>query len=476
MKKTMWVALSLALCASARADIRALTPQPADATRPWWMPRHEQCLAAVTNTPRDIVFLGDSITHNWRSPKEVLNLGFGGDRTEHVLWRITEGRELDGYQAKFVSVLIGSNNTGHFPVTEEPPVDTILGVRKVVQTVLAKQTNAIVVLNALFPRGTNAMDACRLRNDIVNREIRKFTDRKRVFWCDIADRFLEPDGTLPKRLFPDGLHPSAEGYAIWQEELKPYVEYALSDRTGPAPKERTSKSFAPAQPKRVAEATPVSRIFPWWIGKGKCWVTERLLEKRNEIAALKDRRVDVVLLGDSITHSWESTGKTSLAELRKRFSVLDIGDSGDVTQSLLWRIENGELDGYRARWIELLIGTNNANANGKPENIVAGVRRILDVIAEKQPQARVLLLAAFPRGESADDPKRKCLDAVNAAIRAFADGKKVVWLDFGAKFLDEKGDTRWCMPDRLHPNAEAYRDIWLPEILPYFEGTKGRDK
>lgn len=365
-------------------------------------------------------------------------------------------------------MLIGSNNTGHFPVAEEPPVDTILGVRKVVQTVLEKQTNAIVVLNALFPRGTNATDACRLRNDIVNREIRKFTDGKRVFWCDIADRFLEPDGTLPKRLFPDALHPSPEGYRIWQEELKPFVDYALSDRTGPAPKERTSKSFAPAQPKRVAEVTPMSRIFPWRIGKGHCWWTERLLAKRNEISTL-DRKVDIVLLGDSITHNWESAGKASLAELRKTHSVLDLGYSGDVTQSLLWRIENGELSGYRAKCIVLMIGTNNTNANSKPENTAAGVRRILDVIAEKQPSAKVLLLPIFPRGAGADDPKRVRNEEVNAIIRGFADGERVVWLDFNAKFLDEKGDTHWCMPDRLHPNAAAYHDIWLPAMMPHFK-------
>jgi len=86
--------------------------------------------------------------------------------------------------------------------------------------------------------------------------------------------------------------------------------------------------------------------------------------------------VDIVLLGDSITHNREINVKDSFAELRKSFAVLDLGYSGDVTQSLLWRIGNGELNGYRAKCIVLMIGTNNTDANAKPENVAADICRI----------------------------------------------------------------------------------------------------
>ena len=97
-----------------------------------------------------------------------------------------------------------------------------------------------------------------------------------------------------------------------------------------------------------------------------------------------------------------------------------------------------------------------------------GIRRVLDLIAAKHPEAKTLLLPIFPRGKDASDPVRMRNDKVNAQIKAFADGEKVVWLDFNAKFLDENGDTKWCMDDRLHPNQKGY-DIWWDAIRPYLE-------
>ena len=65
-------------------------------------------------------------------------------------------------------------------------------------------------------------------------------------------------------------------------------------------------------------------------------------------------------------------------------------------------------------------------------------------------------------------------EEVNAIIKSYADGEKVIWVDFNAKFLDAKGDTEWIMPDRLHPNATGYREIWLPAVLPHFKGICGK--
>ena len=116
----------------------------------------------------------------------------------------------------------------------------------------------------------------------------------------------------------------------------------------------------------------------------------------------------------------------------------------------------------------LMIGTKNCGretAYDKPEDVVKGIRRILDVIAEKQPQTKTLLLPIFVRGNGPDHPGRKRNDAANAAIKAFADGDKVIWVDFNAKYLDKKGDTKWIMPDRLHPNAAGYK-IWTEAVLP----------
>ena len=123
----------------------------------------------------------------------------------------------------------------------------------------------------------------------------------------------------------------------------------------------------------------------------------------------------------------------------------------------------------------LMIGTNNTgNRGGAAEETAAGVKAILGTLAEKQPQAKVLLLPIFPRGESAADKKRATNEKVNEAIKGLADGKKVIWVDFNAKFLDEKGDVKWIMSDRLHPSADGYRDIWVPAVLPYFKEIVGK--
>ena len=148
MKKASF-AIVLALCAaSAFASIRAVSHDmyggKADA---WQLKRHAEKMNVVTNGGAKVVFVGDSITHFWETngkeqlakyysegDRKMLDLGISADRTEHVLWRLNEGGELDGYEAKCVLLMIGTNNTGHFPIEQESPGDTILGIREILKT------------------------------------------------------------------------------------------------------------------------------------------------------------------------------------------------------------------------------------------------------------------------------------------------------------------------------------------------------
>ena len=490
MKKAVMTTI-LALCAaSAFATIRAVSHDMYGGNaNSWQVKRHNEKMSVVTNGGAKVVFVGDSITHFWEShgreqlgkyfsegDMKMLDLGISADRTEHVLWRLDEGRELDGYEAKCVLLMIGTNNAGHFPIEKEPPADTILGIREILRTIRAKQPKATIVLTAIFPRGATADDACRLRNDVVNKEIQKLADGKTIFWCDFTDQFLTADGRLSPDVFPDRLHPNSLGYEIWYAAVKPYVDYALSDGRLPAPANR----YASRVNDRVyrfdqgISVFPATRIRSEGYG-AKDWWLDRLLEKRNQIAD-SNGEIDLVFFGDSITHNWEGPGKDSLAELRKTYSVLDIGYSGDKTENLLWRgTYGGELDGYKAKCIMLMIGTNNTwHRNDKPEAIAAGIRSILDMIAKKQPQATTLLLPIFPFGSSPQDGKRMNNEKANALIKEFADGEKVVWVDFNAKFLDEKGDNVALMPDHCHPNAKGYAEVWLPSVLPYFKKACGK--
>ena len=485
--KTIYTLVGAATIAAGTAfgAIRAVTPTAWNGKPDCWQQkRHAEKMAEVAKGGAKVVFIGDSITHFWESKgKEqkkkyfsegdwkMLDLGTSGDRTEHVLWRLDHG-ELDGYEAKCVLLMIGTNNSGHFRnFADETPMDTILGIRDILKKIRAKQPKAKVVLTAIFPRGGSENDPYRLRNDAVNREIRRYCDGKDVFWCDFSDRFLDKNGDT-KWVMPDRLHPGAQGYEIWYEEVKPYIEYALSDGKKPLPKNRFSKvktSFEKATESLPTTVVPATRLGAkhrrgdWW--------ADRMLQKRSQIVASKGE-IDLVFFGDSITHNWEGAGKAKLAELSKTYSILDIGYGGDQTQHLVWRGLNGELDGYKAKCIMLMIGTNNARSY-KPEDVAKGIRRILDVIAEKQPQAKVLLLPIFMRGEGPGNKLRCNNEAVNAIIKGYADGDKVIWVDFNAKWLDKNGDTKWIMPDRLHPNAAGYT-IWTDAVLPHFKAICGK--
>jgi beta-glucosidase len=147
-----------------------------------------------------------------------------------------------------------------------------------------------------------------------------------------------------------------------------------------------------------------------------------------------------------------------------KYRILNLGYGGDCTQHVLWRIANGELDGYCAKNIMLMIGTNNSE---RPDAVVKGIKAVIEAIKEKQPEARILLSAIFPRQASPQHKQRKRNDYINSIIKKLTDGKQVIWLDFNSQFLSKDGVlSRELFPDLLHPTAEGYR-IWLNAIKCY---------
>lgn len=173
-----------------------------------------------------LVFLGDSITAGWARQPEIwnkafgdyqpANFGIGGDRTQHVLWRITNG-ELEGIKPKAVVLMIGTNNSA-----SDPAEGIASGITKIVQTIRQKQPQAKILLLAVFPRGEKAENnAQRDKLKKVNATISKLDDGQHIFYLDIGDKFLESDGSLSKEIMPDYLHLSAKGYQIWADAISP---------------------------------------------------------------------------------------------------------------------------------------------------------------------------------------------------------------------------------------------------------------
>lgn len=207
---------------------------------------------------------------------------------------------------------------------------------------------------------------------------------------------------------------------------------------------------------------------------GDYWWANRFLSRHQQIEKFRNQTIDLVLMGDSIMHFWEVKHKASWQKFTAGRKVLNCGYGGDCTQHVIWRIEHGELDGYRAKVVMLMIGTNNnSHDKANPTNVAAGVEKIVSMIRTHQPAAQIVLLPIFPRGDSATSKHavpRARNEATNKLLKDFAakDGK-LIWIDFNDKLTDESGWVpRTLMADEIHPTDAGY-DIWMAAINPTLE-------
>jgi lysophospholipase L1-like esterase len=222
----------LLLAAAALANT-AIEPVPRDEK---WVARHEGFVAEAQKGGIDLLFLGDSITDGWRTrgkevwdreyaPLKAANFGIGGDRTEHVLWRLRNG-EAAGYKPKLVVLMIGTNNTGFERDKTTPrntPPEIVEGVTTIVGDLRKDFPDAKILLLAIFPRGEK--DSLQ-RGQVaeVNKEIAKLHDGAHVHYLDIGAKFLDAEGNIPADIMPDLLHPHEKGYGIWADAIREPVK------------------------------------------------------------------------------------------------------------------------------------------------------------------------------------------------------------------------------------------------------------
>jgi lysophospholipase L1-like esterase len=412
---------------------------PAGRSDAWWQQRHQSMNARVMQGDVDLVFIGDSITHGWEGAgKEVwqrfygsrnaVNLGIGGDQTCHVLWRLDNGN-IAGISPKLAVVMIGTNNVGSGQTSEQ----TAAGVKAIVDKLRTKLPQTNILLLAVFPRGADNHDGLRQLNTKANKIIAKLADGKKVFYLDIGPKFLCPDGTLSKQIMPDLLHPNAKGYEIWAEAIEPDVAKLMGQH--------------------VSAALPVSRDGGW------------MQRHESMNARVKQGNVDLVFIGDSITHGWEGGGGHVWQKYYGHRNAVNLGISGDQTGHVLWRLDHGNIAGISPKLAVIMIGTNNLGGY-TPAEIADGIKAIVEKLRTDLPKTKVLVLGVFPRGASKNDPARQKLKEINEIVAKAADGKSVFYLDIGPKFLCPDGTlSKQIMPDGLHPNARGY-EIWAEAIEP----------
>lgn len=213
----------------------AVVPVPRDAN---WMKRHQAFVERAKKGTVDVLFVGDSITAGWEVRGRAVwaekfkswnaaNFGIGGDRTQHVLWRVTEGKELDGIDPKVIVMMIGTNN-----FATNTPEQIAEGVKAILAAFAKQKPKAKVLLLGVFPRGgkkpadptVTAKDELHAKTKAVNELLAKFDDGKGVKYLDIGEKFLDEKGGLPKATMPDYLHLSEKGYAIWADAIAKPVE------------------------------------------------------------------------------------------------------------------------------------------------------------------------------------------------------------------------------------------------------------
>lgn len=238
--------MMLALSTTLLLGLASALPQEAPATKPlhsaitpadrlgeeWWKQRFDATNERIGRGDVELLFLGDSITQGWEdagrdvwnefySERNAVNLGFSGDRTQHVLWRLEHhGLErLAQAPPKLAVIMIGTNNSNGADNTAEEIAD---GVAAVVAKLRELLPRTKVLLLAIFPRNERP-DAQRAKLAQTNAAIAKLADGKSVHFLDFGAKFLDADGTLLRDLMPDYLHLSGMGYGIWAESIEPLV-------------------------------------------------------------------------------------------------------------------------------------------------------------------------------------------------------------------------------------------------------------
>lgn len=208
--------------------------QTADYAVDWWIPRHNAILQQNQSNEVDVVFLGDSITQGWEQvgrpiwnkyfkDLKAVNMGFGGDKTQHVIWRIDHGT-LDHIQPRLIVLMVGTNNAW-----DGNHQETVDGIKEVILKIRHKLPNTKILLQAIFPRG-DIDDPKRAVNEKANLLLPQLADNEWVYGVNFNDLFQNPDGTLKPFFKPDQVHLNKAGYEIWATALQPVIEQFLQPR------------------------------------------------------------------------------------------------------------------------------------------------------------------------------------------------------------------------------------------------------
>lgn len=243
---------------------------------------------------------------------------------------------------------------------------------------------------------------------------------------------------------------------------------------------------AKAEPPKTGQPTPKAKEKPANSATEPASRSDERWTKRHESFNERAKQgaekgdIGVIFLGDSITEGWEGAGAEVWRAKYAPRNAVNMGIGGDRTQHVLWRLEHGNVDGLdkpksgaAPRVVVLMIGTNNSNGkDNTAEEIADGIKAVVGELRERLPEAKVLLLGVFPRGEK-PNPQREKNAQASALAAKIADGKSVHYLDIGSAFLEKDGSlSKAVMSDFLHLSPDGYKR-WADAIEPKLKELLG---
>jgi len=215
------VMFGLLITVAVQAQNKAL--DPVDRKDDWWVKRQAENVEQMSKGNIELLLIGDSITHGWDNHRELyekffgaykpINLGFSGDQTAHVLWRL-DHLPLDKITPKVAMIMIGTNNIGHRDGST--PTETAEGIAAIVKKLKTQYPNLQIIVLKVFPRDEKPGGEYRQKVNDINATLPSMLKGMNgVYLLDINAGFLDKDGTLPKTIMDDFLHPGKEGYGHW---------------------------------------------------------------------------------------------------------------------------------------------------------------------------------------------------------------------------------------------------------------------
>ena len=454
------------------------------------------CGSLTADDKPTVALLGGDAVAGWRSnghefwKKEfpvsslnTVNLAMPGEMPKQTLQKLSDGI-LDSVKPRIIIYM----PTASDPASGKGVLDDVLAIRSVLRMFARLHPEAAVIYCPVAPRGNTVDSPVRIHLDLVNQSVGCYiyrmtqgVPRPKIVTCNFNSLLLDRDGRLSKTMLETYGRLSPRAYGIWSVALKPYVDYALSPNA-PLP-----RSTAPRTP--VAFETKVTpqfaQISKGWLAsgfsaanakKGTFVPDERLAEKRREFLANRSRHYNLIMVGDSITHLFETgRGRDEWKKLTAGRRVLNLGFGGNTVRNALWNLKyGGFLDGVTVDAVSVMIGTNNRGES--PEFVFDAIKEIVRVIQKKQPKAKVLLHPMLPRVSPKHSALRAKNDKTNAMLKKLADGKRVVLVDLNPLYENASPEKlKDLLPDGTHPGAEGYR-MWrekLEKLLPPASETSG---